>query len=405
MSRAFTTGFEFSSIVDNGLLSIDSEMSISGINPRKSAGGNGGNRALEANTTGANLAIFQPLNYELPDSNIRIYFSLESLPTTHEYIFYDSVGAFEIFKLRFSSSTGPFILSVNGVDVLTGTQTYLPNTYYLLKIGALIDAVGLITVEIDGFTDISYAGATNGGGTGWDQLRLNTNGHVNYDDIAFNDSYTRVNYDGGNGVTTPSGTLTGPGPSATIIDHVGDGTTGYFIVDNGGATFSDNDAITDSTTFTGTVNGDEDSSSTSAVPDGFVQLFFPNANGNTTGLTNSNEDMTDNYTYVNTFEDTSGFVFGETPGLKDTYGISDVPGEALNINHVDAYHFTKRDGSSITSIRSTLRVGSTDYDTHTENIPGSFRWIGFSIPENPDTQAPWSLSEINSAEMGPKIES
>lgn len=405
MSRVFTAGFEFGSIVDNGILTIDSEVNISTLTPRSSAGGSGGIRSLEANTTGVNSVIFQQLPYELPTSFTRIYFRLDDLPTVHEYIFYDNTGASEIFKLRLGSGTGPFILSVNGIDVATGGITFLPNTYYALKIDAVIDAVGSIVVEIDGTTDINYAGATNGGGTGWNQLRLSTNGTVNWDDFAINDSYTRVNYDGGNGVSNPSGTLTGPASSATIISHVGDGTTGYFIVDNAGVDFSDNDAISDSTTFTGTVNGDEDDSSTSTVPDGFVQLFFPEANGNTTQLTNSDDNMIDNFSYVDDFENISEFIFGETPGIKDTYTIANLPGEALSVNHVDACQYTKRDGSTITNIRSTFRSGGIDYDSHTENIPGSYRWVKFSTPENPDTQDPWTVSEINNAEMGPKIES
>lgn len=405
MSRLFTSGFEFGSIVDNGILTVDSEVSISTLTPRSSAGGSGGGRSLEANTTGTNSVVFQQFPYELPTSYCRFYFRLDDLPTVHEYIFYDVTGATEIFKLRLSTNVGPFILSVNGIDVATGSTTFLPNTYYALKVDAVIDAAGSIVVEVDGFTDINYSGATNGGGTGWNQLRLNTNGTVNWDDFAINDSYTRVNYDGGNGVTNPSGTLTGPSSSATIIYHVGDGTTGYFIVENAGTDFSDGDAISDSTTFSGTVNGDEDDSSTSTVPDGFVQLFFPNGNGNTTQLTNSDDNMTDNYTYVDDFEDLGEFVFGESPGLKDTYQIENLPGEALAVNHVDAYQFTKRDGSTISNIRSTFRTGGTDYDSHQENIPGSYRWVKFSTPENPNTQDPWTVSEINNAEMGPKIES
>jgi len=405
MSRIYTGGFEFSNIIDNGILSVDSEVTISTINARKSAGNNGGSRALEANTTGINNIVFQPFQYELSESYIRMYFNIEALASTHRYIFYDSGGASEVFRFELVTPTGPLRLLVNGVPVATGTKTFVPNTFYAIKIYGLISGAGQITMEVDGLIDINYLGVTNGGGTGWDQIRLITDGHIVYDDFAVNDTYTRVNYSGGNGVVAPSGTLTGPGSSGTIINHVGDGTTGYFIINNLGVPFANGIAISDSTTFTGNTSATEDASSTGPLPDGFVQLFYPDGNGNTAQLTNSNDDAIDNYTYVNNFEDSATFVYGELPSIGDTYTVSNIPGEAISVNHVDTCFYTKRDGATISNIRSTIRVNSTDYDSHTKGIPGSYRWVKFSVPENPDTDAPWTISEIDGAEMGPKIES
>lgn len=403
MSRVLTTGFEFSATIDNGLLSVDSEVSITTTQPRKSVSNNGGSRALEANTTGTNLITFQPFPYELPASHSRLYFRMATAATTHEYIFYDDAGSTEIFKLRLISPTGPLTLSVNSVDVATGTKTFLTDTYYSLKVSAVISAVGSIDVTIDSTIDISFSGVTNGGGTGWDQLRLNTDGRVFYDDIGINDEYTRVNYSGGNG-SIPSGALAGTAPgTATIINQVGDGVTGYLIIEKGSGSFIDGDTLTGGA-FTGTVNGDEDLTSTSSLSDGFVELFFPDGDGNSSELTNSNGNSVNNYTYTNTFEDTSTFVSDSVGGLTDTYTMNDMHAEAVGVNHVDAYFYTKRDGATVTKIRSALRIGSNDYESHTEDIPVTSRWVGFSYQENPDSKAPWVVSDIDSLESGPKLE-
>jgi len=404
MSRIYTGGFEFASASDNGILSLGSEINISSINPRKSAGGNGGVRCLEANTTGVNLAVFQPLPHVLSESYVRIYFRIGSQPGTHEYIFYDNGGASELFKLRFSGTSGPFILSVNGVDKVTGTATFILNTYYSMKIYNLIAVGGSITVDIDGVNDITFAGATNGGGAGWDQLRLNTSGRVFYDDFAINDTYTRVNYDSGNGVI-PTGTLTGSGPgTATILRHTGDGTTGFVITDTTSGTFADNDTLTDTGTFAGVVNGSEDATSTGALKDGFVELYYPDGNGTTSNLRNSDNTQVNNFSYVNSFEDTSTYVYDQAGGVGDTYAMGNIPAEAIGINHVDAYFFCKRDGTTVNNIRSGLRIGGTNYQSYTEPITATNSWVQFSYQENPGTQAPWTISDIDAVESGPKLE-
>jgi len=405
MSRVLTTGFEFSGAADNGIDTLHPEITITSTNPRRSAGNNGGIRALEANTTGVREAIFQQLPHLLPESYFRIYTKITSTVSTHEYIFYDVAGATNIFKLSFSTPTGPLVLNVNGSDVATGITNFSLDTYYSIKVYALIDAAGDINVEIDGVSDITYSGATNGAGTGWDQLKLNTDGTVFYDDMAINDTYTVIRYDGGNGTLPTAGSnIFGSGPGvATIISHFGDGTDGYMVINKSSGSFSDNDTYSQAS-HNAVILGAEDTSSTGTLPEGFIQLFYPDGNGNSSDLTNSDTTQINNYTYVDSFEDSNNFVFDEIGGVGDTYTMEDLPAEALAVNHVDACFFTQKDGSTLNNIRSTLRISGTDYDSYTAAIPSSRSWVKISYQLNPDTDTDWTLSDINNLEAGPKLE-
>jgi len=404
MSRVFTCGFEFSSLADNGIASVGSGTSINSIHPHRSAGANGGIRALDVSSVSASLTQFQNFAYIQKETFIRMYFRLGVLPSTKQYIFYNLTTSAEIFRLRFQTSSGPFILSVGGSDVATGSTTFLADTYYCMKIYAKIDISGQIILKLDGVEDINYSGATNVAGPGWNQIRLNNNGRVFYDDFAVNDTYTRVNYKNGNG-QTPLTTINSDSPgSATIINHIGDGVSGYLIIDKISGDFIDSNTLTDVGSFSAEQSGEEDTVSTSEIKEGFVQLFYPNNNGEYSELTNSLGNQVNNFSYVNEIDNLSTFVSDETGNKKDTYQMQDLPSEALSINHVDSCFLVQRDGSTVNNIRSVLRIGAVDNESYMQVAPGTMRWVKFSYQKNPETDDEWVSSDISNLESGPKLE-
>jgi len=403
MSRVFTCGFEFFQNQDNDILALGPNSEINSILPRRSAANNGGSRALEVNTLTTNLNTFQPLPYIQNESYIRLYFRMSIPSATNEFIFYNAVTDDEIFKVGLSSPTGPLRLNVNGVNVATGIANFTTDVYYSIKIYADIASSGSITVKVDGVADISYSGNTAAAGSGWNQLRLNAGGRLFYDDFAINDTYTRVNYKLGNG-NIPSGTLSGSAPgSASIIRHVGDGTSGYMIIDKASGSFLDNDSVEDTASFTASVDGNEDTGSIGEIKEGFVQLLYPNDNGFHSQLTNSDDNSTDNYTYVNQQNNIATFVFDKVGGNKDTYSIQNMPSDAISVNHLDTCFLAQRDGNIVNNLKSIIRIGANDYESHNEQVPGSIRAVKFSYQQNPETKSDWLVSDVDQLESGPEL--
>lgn len=399
--RVVTNGFEFGSLNGNYIQTLDPDFTISTSGPRQTASFNGGSRFLNVSTSSAKSIPFAALPYSQTQSFFKISQRLEGIPTLLEYRFFD--GVTEVFRIS-SSAGNPFNLYVGGILVDSGNV--YPNTFVWqeIEIGALIDVSGTITLKLDGLTDISYSGNTTTGSTSWDNFDFYVNGAAKFDDMIINDTYTVLKYDGGNGII-PSGTVTGGGGNGTIIYHVGDGITGYMVIDNSGSAFIDNTPITDGS-FTGNAFGDEETANTSAPStSSYIQVLLPNGNGTTSGLSGTDGNSIDNYALVNTIEDVTDSVFSGTPSDFDTYNIENIPEDAVSINYVESCFYSRKDGSVVPNIRSVIRTNSTNYDSPKQAVGSSYSWIKFPYQVNPDTDSAWSISDVNNLEVGPKVES
>lgn len=398
--RIFTNGFEFPSVAGNSIGTGNANISIVSLVPRQTSLGNGGSRHLQIDSNTPVSCPFTALPYDEVETYFKVSQRIEGFPTLLEYRFFD--GVTEVFRLS-SAGGGPFDLYVGGALEASGSLNLFSFVWQEVEIYSLIDASGTITVSLDGLVDINYSGDTTTGSTSWDNFDIYVDGKVYFDDLLINDTYTVLKYDGGNG-TTPTGTVTGGVSSGTIIYHVGDGTDGYMVINNSGTAFSDNDSLS-ATGFTGNAFGDEEVNNiTAPSTTSFVQVFLPDGNGNTSGLTGTDGNSVDNYEMVNDLENVSDAVRATSAGLYDTYTIENIPGDALGINFVEVCFYSRKDGSAVNYQRSVVRHSSIDYPSQKQLTTSSYSWNKFPYQVNPGTDSDWTILDINLLEIGPEVE-
>lgn len=319
-----------------------------------------------------------------------------------------------VARVTWDTSTTKFSLSVRGVTVWTSTNNYpasVANGFYRIELHVVFGgaAAGNVQVRIDGGTESYSSGlATNSSGTGLLYRAYNTqvNGAGAYwDDMACNDTFTALEYDGGSGTTPAAGdTVTDGGAKSATVKYVfGDAVRGIMAIENSGAAFANNDALQIGATWTGSANGAENTDNTSWVGNGYIVALRPNANGTTTQLTNSAGTMVNNYSYVDD-NSTTDYVEGAADGLYDTYGIEDLPSSTNLINSLWVLSATSKTDATVTGMAPTFRISAADYEWYTQIAPDSFgnpQW--WPTIQNPATLGAWSVATIDAMEAGPKV--
>lgn len=136
-----------------------------------------------------------------------------------------------------------------------------------------------------------------------------------------------------------------------------------------------------------------------------VDAYLPNGNGNSSQLTGSDGNSTDNYLHVDESApdgDTS-YVESATAGQKDTYAMADMTHTPSSIFGVQVLADAKKDDAGLRSIATVTRSGGTDYDGATQGLSTSYAYYSDIREVDPNTSAAWTKTNFNAAQHGVKV--
>lgn len=136
-----------------------------------------------------------------------------------------------------------------------------------------------------------------------------------------------------------------------------------------------------------------------------VDAYYPTGNGNSSQLTGSDGNSTDNYLLVdeNDPDDDSTYVESSTSGQKDTYAFQNMSHTPASINGLQINLMAKKDDAGARSIASVIRSGGSDTDGTTQALSTSYVDYLQISETDPNTAAAWTQSGFDGAEFGVKV--
>ena len=240
---------------------------------------------------------------------------------------------------------GKIYASRSGTVIATGTIILSMNVYYFIECKVTLNAsTGTITTKINGVTDLNLTGQNTGGTTadtfGIGQRAGGNNNFVNTWD--WDDLY--------------------------VLDTTGSAPTNDFL---------------------GDVR---------------VEAIFPNNNGNSSQLVGSDSNSTDNYLLVDESAPNSDtdYVESSTVGDKDTYAMGNLTSTTGTVYGVQILPFAKKTDAGTRSIKSVTRLSTTEEDSADKTLSTVYAYLP-DIRETKPGGGAWSISDVNSAEIGVKV--
>jgi hypothetical protein len=134
-----------------------------------------------------------------------------------------------------------------------------------------------------------------------------------------------------------------------------------------------------------------------------VESAWVTANGNSAQFTPSAGSNWQNVDEINSDSDTT-YNSSNTVGHKDTFVIEDLATTSGEVIAVQVFEIWRKDDVGARTARQIVRSGGTDYEGPDVAMNDAYSTNVRALPENPDTSAPWTISEVNSAEVGYKLE-
>ena len=133
-----------------------------------------------------------------------------------------------------------------------------------------------------------------------------------------------------------------------------------------------------------------------------VETVVPSGNGNSSGLTGSDSNQTDNYLLVDDTSD-SDWVEGDTEGDKDTYAMGDITGTE-SVYGIEVACRAQKTAAGTKYVRPIVRSGSTDYAGDSQAlIEDTWDTVFHHWGNDPDTSASWTVSGVNAIEAGLEV--
>jgi len=136
-----------------------------------------------------------------------------------------------------------------------------------------------------------------------------------------------------------------------------------------------------------------------------VELILPDGNGNSSGMSGSDGNSTDNYLLVDDNPVvTTDYVEATTEGTKDTYAMENLSAATTaSVYGIQVALVEQKDDSNAKYMRPVIRRSSTDYVG--TSISLSTSWAGdMQIWEqDPSTAANWTVTNINGLEVGQEV--
>jgi hypothetical protein len=135
-----------------------------------------------------------------------------------------------------------------------------------------------------------------------------------------------------------------------------------------------------------------------------VDTLVPTAEGNYSQFTPSTG--TDNSALVDdaTPDDDTTYVESSTVGHRDTYAMEDLSHTPASIFGVQSSVYARKVDSGARELITTVRSGTTDYDSATNVLTTSYLYYTELHATDPDTAAAWTISGVNAVEVGQKVE-
>ena len=140
---------------------------------------------------------------------------------------------------------------------------------------------------------------------------------------------------------------------------------------------------------------------TAPLGDTQVLALFPDGNGNSSALTGSDGNSTDNYLLVDEFDpDTATYVGSATEGHKDTYTLDDLPSTIGDVLAITVERYSAKTDSGAKFGRGVLRTNSTDYPQTSVALSTTYGYETDIVEENPNSTAAWTGTQVNALEAG-----
>lgn len=136
-----------------------------------------------------------------------------------------------------------------------------------------------------------------------------------------------------------------------------------------------------------------------------VDCYMPSGNGNSSQLTGSDGNSTDNYLLVDEASQNgdTDYVQSSTVSQKDTYAYTDMSHTPTSIFGLQINMVAKKDDSGNRSICSVTRSGGSDTDGTTQALGTTYSDYRQISETDPNTAAAWTRTNLNSAEFGVKV--
>jgi hypothetical protein len=135
-----------------------------------------------------------------------------------------------------------------------------------------------------------------------------------------------------------------------------------------------------------------------------VDTLMPTAEGNYSQFTplsgTNNALMVDEATP----DDDTTYVESSTVGQRDTYEMEDLSHTPASIFGVQSSVYARKVDSGARELITTVRSGTTDYDSATNVLATSYLYYTELHATDPDTAAAWTISGVNAVEVGQKVE-
>jgi hypothetical protein len=128
-----------------------------------------------------------------------------------------------------------------------------------------------------------------------------------------------------------------------------------------------------------------------------IITIFPNGAGNSSDWTGN---YASNFANVNETGGDGDEIFNQsaTAGDIDLFTFDDIPpGTITAIQHTI---MARQDSGAVRTFRPKIRIGGTNYNGTTVNLPGSHLFLTEPVMLNPADSAAWEASDINAAEFG-----
>jgi hypothetical protein len=149
----------------------------------------------------------------------------------------------------------------------------------------------------------------------------------------------------------------------------------------------------------GTVNND-------FIGDYKIENLIPNGNGKVSNFSGSDGNSTDNFALVSGFLDNDRtYVQSSGVGDQDLYACSNMPIAPIEIYGISVNQVSKKTDAGSRTSQSIIRTGGTNYTGISNALTETYKSFSAIFEENPNTTSNWTLTEIDSLEIGNKVES
>jgi len=132
-----------------------------------------------------------------------------------------------------------------------------------------------------------------------------------------------------------------------------------------------------------------------------VRVLTPNGNGTYSQLTNSAGTQANNYTYIDELPSSgTDYVGSATPGLVDTYTMTDVPAGIATVYGMQVNAFMKKSDANLAQAKMRFRSNGTDFAGTARALSTTTQLFTEMRETNPNTSNPWTISDVNGIETG-----